>query len=195
MLIIQDKLVSDELVEEHFICNLDKCKGACCWEGDMGAPLEEAEKAILDEIYPKVRPFLTEEGQKMIDSAGCYEYFAEMEGYGAKLLPDGKCAFLTFNTEGVGQCGIEQAWKAGAVDFQKPISCHLYPVRVSTNEIVGFESLNYDRWEICSAACQLGKKHKMPIYEFVKNALVRKYGVDFYDELTAAAQHLKRQNG
>jgi Protein of unknown function (DUF3109) len=189
MLVVQDKLVSDELVEEEFICNLKKCKGACCWEGDMGAPLETAEMAILDEIYPTIRPFLSEEGRNLIESEGNYEYFADMEQHGTKCLPDGKCVFLTFTPEGIGQCGIEQAWKAGVVDFQKPISCHLYPVRITTNEIQGFEALNYDRWDICSAACRLGSRHKMPVYRFVKDALVRRYGADFYEELDAAAQY------
>ena len=191
MLVVQDKLISEEIIEEYFICNLDKCKGACCWEGDFGAPLELEELTILEKIYPKVRPFLSEKGQKAIDTEGCYEQ-EETEGtYGTTLIEGGPCAFMTKDLNGAAQCGIEQAWKAGAVDFRKPISCHLYPIRVSKNEVAGFEALNYDRWDICSAACQLGAAHKVPVYVFLKDALIRKYGEDFYDELEAGAAYIK----
>lgn len=195
MLMVQDKLVSDELIEEQFICNLSKCKGACCWEGDMGAPLEDEELPILKRIYPQVRPFLSEEGQKLIDAEGVYDIFKDEDDtqFGTRLLPDGRCAFLTFTKSGIAQCGIEKAWKAGATDFQKPISCHLYPIRVSKNEIAGFEALNYDVWDICSAACQLGKEQQMPVYQFLKEAIIRKYGVEFYDELDATALFMQNK--
>ena len=192
MIIVQDKLISEEVVTEHFICNLDKCKGACCWEGDSGAPLETEEMRILDQIYPQVRPFLTEEGQKVIDTEGGYKHDEIEGGYGTSLINKGSCAFMTKDALGVAQCGIEQAWKAGATDFRKPISCHLYPIRVSKNDIAGFEALNYDRWDICSAACTLGNKHKVPVYKFVKDAIIRKYGEDFYEELDASAEYIKK---
>ena len=188
MIIIQDVLVSDELVEEQFICNLSKCKGACCWEGDFGAPLADEELDILDNIYDNIRPFLTEEGQYKIDSEGGYKFFKGMEQNGTQLLPDGRCAYLVIERNGVAQCGIEKAWKAGATDFQKPISCHLYPIRMSKQ--TGFEALNYDRWEICSDACQLGAEHQMPVYKFLKDALIRAYNEDFYEELDAAAHYM-----
>jgi Protein of unknown function (DUF3109) len=193
MIMVQDKLVSDELVEEQFICNLSKCKGACCWEGDFGAPVDEDEMRIMTREYSKIRPFLREEGQSVIDTEGVYQVFKDGDDtqYGATLLSDGRCAFLTFGSGGVAQCGIEKAWKAGATDFRKPISCHLYPIRVSKNEIAGFEALNYDRWDICSAACQLGKEEQVPVYQFLKEAIVRKYGEDFYEELDATAQFMK----
>ena len=188
MLIIQDKLVSDELVEEQFICNLSKCKGACCWEGDMGAPLADDELEILNRIYEDVRPFLTEEGQNKIDTGGGYEFFKGMDQFGTQLLPDGRCAYLVIEPNGVAQCGIEKAWKVGATDFQKPISCHLYPIR--TTRQTGFEALNYDRWDICSAGCKLGQEHQMPVYKFLKDALTRAYGAEFYEELDATAQYM-----
>lgn len=189
MLIVQDKIVSDDIVEESFICNLEVCKGACCWEGDYGAPLERSELKILEKEYPKIRPFLNEEGQKHIDTHGTYDYFMGMKQHGTALLSDGRCTFLTFSELGIAQCGIERAFKAGATDFQKPISCHLYPIRISSNEVAGFEALNYDVWDICSAACTLGKEKKVRIYEFLKEPLIRKYGEDFYEELTAAANY------
>ncbi len=193
MIMVQDKLVSDELVEEQFICNLSKCKGACCWEGDMGAPVDEDEMRKMTRLYPKIRPFLSEEGQKLIDREGVYQLFQDGDEsqYGATILPDGRCAFLTFGSGGIAQCGVEQAWKAGETDFRKPISCHLYPIRVSKNDVAGFEALNYDRWDICSAACQLGKEEQMPVYKFLKEAIIRKYGEDFYDELDATATFMK----
>ena len=188
MIIVQDKLVSDELVEEQFVCNLNACKGACCWEGDSGAPLEESELPILRAIYESVKPYLSPAGVAAIEQQGPYAWFDEAEGWGTPLIDNGPCAYLTKNALGIAQCGIEQAHKAGVIDWKKPISCHLYPIRIERNEDVGFEALNYDRWDICSAACELGRQAKVPVYQFVREALVRKYGEAFYEELDAAAQ-------
>ncbi|MEO0042107.1 MAG: hypothetical protein RL329_1555 [Bacteroidota bacterium] len=191
MIIVQDKLISDELIEEQFVCNLNACKGACCWEGDFGAPLEKDELAILKQIYPAVRPYLTESGQKVIDSEGTSQYFRGMKSYGTSLVEGGACAFMTMTAAGVSQCGIEQAWRDGKTTFRKPISCHLYPIRVSKSKSMGTEMLNYDRWDICTAACSLGKKEQVPVYQFLKEALIRAYGADFYEELDAAAQFMQ----
>ena len=190
MVFIQDILVSDDLLEECFRCNLDACRGACCWEGDFGAPLEAVEMETLSSIYEALKPFLRREGIEVIEEKGLWAYYEELKGYGTTLLPDGACAFLTFDQNGIAKCGIEKAYEAGAVDFQKPVSCHLYPVRITKNEELGFEALNYDRWDICSAACVAGKREKLPVYRFVKNAIVRKYGEAFYEELEAAARYL-----
>ena len=192
MLIIQDKLVSDDVIKEQFLCNLKACKGACCWEGDFGAPLEEEEIKILDQIYDKVAPFLTEKGREAIAKNGTSVYYDEAEEYGTSLQPDGACSFMTVDELGIAKCGIEQAHKAGVIDFKKPISCHLYPIRVEKDERVNFEALNYDVWDICSAACDLGKKEELPVYKFLKEPLIRKYGEEFYEELDAAADHLKK---
>lgn len=188
MILVQDKIVSDDVVEEQFICNLNACKGACCWEGDSGAPLEEAELPILRDIFEKVKPFLSPAGIAAIEQQGPYVWFEEAQGWGTTLVDNGPCAYMTLNAQGIAQCGIEQACRAGVIDFQKPISCHLYPIRVAKNEEIGFEALNYDRWDICSAACTLGKEHKMPVYRFLREAIVRKYGEAFYEELDAAAR-------
>lgn len=190
MLVIQDKIVSLEIIEENFLCNLNACKGACCWEGDLGAPLELEELAILERVYEDVKPFLRPESRAVIEQSGLYEYYKSEKEYGTNLLPDGACVFMTYDALGIARCGIEQAYRAGKTDFYKPISCHLYPIRVNKNEQKGFEALNYDRWDICSAACDAGEKAKMPIYRFVKEAIVRKYGLSFYEELDAAAQFL-----
>ncbi|MBK8196541.1 MAG: DUF3109 family protein [Lewinellaceae bacterium] len=187
MIIVQDKLVSDDLVEQQFVCNLAACKGACCWEGDYGAPLDEAELAVLDAIYDRVKPFLSPAGIDVIEREGKYLRFEQTDEWVTPLIDNGPCAYMTYDTLGIAKCGIEQAWKAGAVDFQKPVSCHLYPVRVEKNEDLGFEALNYHEWDICSAACSLGKKEKVPVFRFVKDALIRKYGEAFYEELEGAA--------
>jgi len=190
MLIVQEILVSDDVIEKHFLCNLNACKGACCWEGDWGAPLEEAEKEILDKIYPKVKPYLTDEGIAVIEKDGTHVYNEEPKEYGTPLVNNSACAFMTRDSIGIAHCGIEQAYNDGAIDFKKPISCHLYPVRTSKDEHVGFEAMNYDKWDICSAACDLGEKEQLPVYIFVQDAIKRKYGEAFYDELHAAALHL-----
>jgi hypothetical protein len=189
MLIIdENKLVSLSIVEEHFVCQLDECKGACCWEGDYGAPLSIAELTILDNLADKIRPFLTIEGALSIAMQGNYVYIDDANEYATPLINDKACAYLTIDTNGIAKCGIEKAYEAGAIDFQKPISCHLYPIRADVMSN-GYEALNYHEWEICSAACSAGKKLKVPVYQFVKTAIVRKYGEDFYNELDAAAQH------
>lgn len=189
MFIIEDILVSDDVVETQFLCNLNACKGACCWEGDWGAPLEKQELQTLVNIYDEVKPFLRKEGIAVIEKEGLYTYYEEPKDYGTPLLENGACAYMTYDEMGIAQCGIEQAHKAGKTDFRKPISCHLYPVRVKEQPEQGFVALNYDEWDICSAACSLGKKEQLPVYQFVKEALIRKFGIDFYEALDAAAKH------
>lgn len=191
MIIVQDKLVSDDVVEQQFICNLSACKGACCWEGDYGAPIEEAEKPVLDAIFEQVRPFLTPEGIAAVEAQGKYVFYNGMGDFGTPLIDGGPCAYLTRDVLGIAKCGIELAWRAGATDFQKPISCHLYPIRIEKFVAFGSEALNYDRWEICSAACTLGEKEQVPVYVFLKDALVRKYGPEFYEELDGAAKFMQ----
>lgn len=200
MILIEDKIISDDVVEQQFLCNLKACKGACCWEGDMGAPLEAAELAILENIYDDVKPFLTTEGIQAIENQGVYTYFKNddrnqpedpEELPGTPLIDNGACAYMTRDALGIAKCGIEQAHNAGAVTFKKPISCHLYPIRIKTYD--GFEAVNYDRWEICSAACELGQQKQLPVYQFLKEPLIRKYGEEFYAALDAAANFQEEQ--
>lgn len=192
MIWIEGKLVSDALVEEYFACQLSACKGACCWEGDSGAPLEETELAVLEAIYEQVKPFLSPAGIAAIEQQGKYVRSEDEGSYGTPLIDGGPCAYMVLSTGGVAQCGIERAYRAGATDFQKPISCHLYPVRISYNPEAGFEALNYHQWDICSAACVRGEVEKIPLYQFVREALVRKYGQEFYEALEGAAQFLQK---
>lgn len=190
MLMIGDVLVSDDVIEQQFICNLDACKGACCWEGDIGAPLEEKECEILDDIYDEIKPYLLPEGIEVIEKEGKHTY-DKKNGHATPLIDKGACVYMIYDNDGVAKCGIEQAYREGVIDFKKPISCHLYPIRVLKSEHTDMEALNYDKWEICSAACELGALHQVAVYEFVKEAIIRKYGEEFYEELDAGVKHLK----
>ena len=194
MIIIEDKLVSDDILEQQFVCNLKACKGACCWVGDYGAPLEVEELATLDNIYEDIKPFLSPEGIAAIEQKGKYVFYKEEEAneWGTTLLANSACAYMT-KEKGIAKCGIEAAFSAGVTDFKKPISCHLYPIRVSVNKRTGFEALNYDKWDICSAACELGKKEEIPVYEFLKEAIIRKYGEDFYEQMEGGAAYLAEE--
>lgn len=189
MVIIQDKFISDEIFETHFLCNLSSCKGACCWEGDFGAPLTNQEKEILIENIDVIKKFLGPASIQRIKEIGLFQFFDEPKFFGTALHENGSCVYLTYDEMGVAQCGIEKAWEAGEIDFQKPISCHLYPIRVTENEETRFSALNYDKWEICNAACALGKEKQLPLFRFVKKAIMRKYGVDFYNEMEAYYQN------
>ena len=185
---IDDKIISGELVEELFACDIAACKGACCIEGDLGAPVVEDELAVMEEIYPKVKPYLRKEGRRAIAKQGTT--LRDFTGNFSTPLIEGKeCAYVVFK-DGIAACGIEQAYEAGDISFQKPVSCHLYPVRSYVYKEV--ERLNYDRWNICSAACVRGKKEGIPVYEFVKDALIRKYGQEFYDQLDTIAKSQKK---
>ena len=190
MIMVQDIIVSEELVTEKFICDLHSCKGACCIEGDLGAPVEAEELKILAKIFDDIKPFLSSEGIHAIRQQG---YFVEEEPgeYSTPLLADEACAYRVIDELGIMSCGIEKAYLAGATDFKKPISCHLYPIRIVKDEKSNFEAINYDRWDICSAACTLGAKEKMPVYQFLKEPIIRKYGADFYEELDGAAKYLE----
>lgn len=190
MLIIDSKVISPEIFEEEFVCNLDACKGACCWEGDYGAPLELEELDILENIYDKVKPFLTKEGIEAIEEQGVAVYVPQEREYGTTLIDNAACAYLTYGDDGIAKCGIEKAYEAGIINYAKPISCHLYPIRVEQLDNSSFQKLEYDRWEICSAACENGARLNVPVYKFLKGPLVRKYGADFYEQLEHMAQYL-----
>lgn len=194
MYIIDNIIVSDDVTDEHFACNLTACKGACCWEGDFGAPLEEKELGILEQIYPEVAPYLTEEGREAIKEQGLYIQNDQLGGWDTTLVNNAACAYMTLNDQGMAMCGIEQAHRDGKIDWKKPISCHLYPIRVKSKPSVNFEALNYDVWDICSAACTKGQKEKIRVYEFAKPALIRKYGEDWYNALATAVEREDEQS-
>lgn len=184
-------LVSEALIDQEFVCNLSACKGACCVEGEAGAPLTADEAQWLEDHLVEIEPYLPVAGINAIKEQGAYIKLetGELE----TPLVDGKeCVYTHFAPDGSAHCGIERAHKAGAVDLRKPISCHLYPVRVQ--EYSEFSAVNYHRWPICSDACVLGASLKVPVYQFVKDALIRKFGEDWYQELTLVAETYKAQN-
>lgn len=182
MIIIGNEVLSDDIKEQFFVCDLEKCKGACCVEGDLGAPLENEELPIMHEILDKVLPYLPENGQRAIAEHGPYILDEEGE-YSTTTVGGAECAFVTFDADGTLKCGIEQAYQDGKISFQKPISCHLYPIRITKYD--HYNALNYDRWDICSAACSLGRKLGVPVYKFLKGPLIRKFGEDWYSDLVA----------
>lgn len=180
MIELGNVILSDDIKEKFFVCNLEKCKGACCVEGDLGAPLENDELIKLVEVYEHVEPYLSEEGKKAILEQGKY-VLDEDDEYSTPTIEGKECAYAIYDEKGILKCGIEQAYLDGKISFKKPISCHLYPIRAKKYD--EFEALNYDRWSICSPACSLGEELQVPVYKFLKDALIRKFGEQWYSDL------------
>ncbi len=185
MIRIDNCIVSDELISNFFVCDLERCKGACCVEGDLGAPLEEEELEPVIKSYPSVKPYLSEKGKEEIKRQG--HFIKDFEGDNSTPIIHGReCAYAVYDDKGILKCGFELAWKDGKSAFRKPLSCHLYPVRIKKS--IGNYLVNYDKWSICDPACKLGKAMNMPLYVFVKDALIRKFGVEWYDKLDRIAR-------
>ena len=185
MIAIDNVLVSDDVVKEQFVCDLSKCKGGCCEDGDAGAPLTKDELTIVNEVYEIVKPYMSKEGIALIERNGRYEYDREF-GWVTPTIEGKLCAYGSRDKQGVIKCAFEQAYYDGKIAWKKPISCHLYPIKIkSTKE---YELINYEpRDTMCSPACALGKKLKVPVYVFLKEAIIRKYGEDFYGVLEQVA--------
>lgn len=179
-----ETIVSEDIIEKDFTCNLSACKGACCIDGDEGAPLEKEEAEILQEIYPKIKPFLRQDGINVIEKQGVFVTNEENE-LETPLVNDADCAYVNFDDRGIAFCGIEEAYNQGEISWKKPVSCHLYPIRVK--DYSEFSAVNYHKCQICDDACKLGKELQIPIYRFVKDALIRKFGEDWYMELEKVA--------
>lgn len=185
MIAIDHVLLSDEVVEAEFVCDLNSCKGGCCVDGDCGAPLTKEETTIISEIYPVVKPYLSQEYINEIETQGTHTTDDEF-GYVTPTVNGGICVYAYTDNAGIVKCAIEKAWKDGKINFQKPISCHLYPIRIK--EHPGYEIVNYEpRKKLCKPACKLGKQLKVPVYKFLKGSIVRKYGEEFYEALDAVA--------
>jgi Protein of unknown function (DUF3109) len=191
MIAIDNKLVSDEIIEKQFVCDLVKCKGGCCEDGDAGAPLDLNELDELIHNYEIIKPYLTPEGIKAIEKKGKYVYDKEF-GWVTPTIQGEMCAYGFRDENGIIKCGIEKAYNEGKINWKKPISCHLFPIRVSkSKEDKDLEYLNYEpREDICAAACKLGKRLQVPVYVFLKESIIRKYGQDFYNTLEAAAAYI-----
>jgi len=190
MIQIEDKIISLELFQKKFICNIAKCHGVCCVEGDSGAPLEKEEAEIIDEIYPKIKHLLSDDSIEVIEKEGTSVVDFEDELV-TPIVHGKECVYTYFDTKGTVHCAIEIAWKEGLVDFRKPISCHLYPIR--TKKLSIGEALNYDVWPICDDARELGVRKGTSVYRFLKEPLIRKYGEAFYQELEETEKVLQER--
>jgi hypothetical protein len=193
MIAIGNVLVSDQVVSEQFVCDLHKCKGACCVDGDAGAPLDKEELKRIDEVVEAVLPYLNEKSISEINRQGRYVYDKEF-GWVTPTINSQICVYGITDKDGIVKCGIEQAYLDGKVKWKKPISCHLFPVIVKKSKDGVTEYANYEpREDNCKAACSLGKKLKVPVYQFLKEPLVRRFGEAFYEALDATAAHLKNK--
>ena len=179
MIFIDNTIISEDLLDVMFSCPLEKCKGACCIEGDAGAPLEIEEISSLEDFIDKIKPFMTERGRKVIQENGVFDYDVNGE-FVTPLVNDAECAFTNFS-DGIAWCSIEKAKEEGEIDFQKPVSCHLYPVRIKKHK--NFVAVNYHKWHICKAALKKGSKQGLPLYKFLKEPLIRMFGLDWYEKL------------
>ena len=187
MIQVDDKIISMDVFEKQFVCDLNACKGACCIEGDAGAPLLDEEEKILNEIYDKVKPFMKKEGITEVENQGVAVYDSEGD-LTTTLVNNRECAFAIYEN-GIIKCSIEKAFIDKKIDFKKPISCHLFPIRIK--EYRDFDSVNYEKIKICKSACERGSKLETPLYVFLKEPLIRKYGKDWYKELLEAANALR----
>lgn len=190
MIQIENTLVSEDIIEKEFVCNIEKCKGECCVAGDAGAPLLEEELEILESNFEKIKPYIRPEGIKAIEEQGAWRKDSEGD-FVTPLINGEECAYTVFDENGTAKCGIEDAFNAGAISYRKPESCHLYPIRIKNYS--GFYAVNYHKWNICSDACVLGKELSVPVYKFLKVPLINKFGEDWYNELEIVADEYNKQ--
>lgn len=191
MFLIQNTLVSLDVLEKEFCCNLDVCHGCCCIEGDAGAPLTDEEEQLIIAALPVLKPEMTKEAQAVVEQQGV-SYLDESGEKVTSIVNNKDCVFARSDKSGWCYCVIEKAFKAGKIGFNKPISCHLYPIRL-TNLTNGLTGVEYHRWDICHSARQLGKKIHIPIYQFLKEPLIRRFGEKWYEELELTATEWRKQ--
>jgi hypothetical protein len=185
MIKVRNTLVSDDLAEVSFCCDLPRCLGACCVEGDAGAPLEEEEISLIEDELENIKPYMTERGKETVAKTGVFDYDAGGH-FVTPLVNDAECAFTNF-TDGVAWCAIERAFQEGKTELPKPISCHLYPVRILKKD--DLTAVNYHKWNICKPALKKGRKENLPLYIFLKDALVRYFGESWYQELKSKIEN------
>jgi len=183
MIQIDDALLSEDLFSKRFVCDLGACKGACCVEGDSGAPLEAEEVGKLEEALDDIKPYMRQEGIDRVEETGVFTIDVDGE-YVTPLVNDEECAFVSFDKNGTAKCSIEQAHRDGKTDFLKPISCHLYPIRLT--QLKDYVALNYHYWPICDPARSCGAKLDVKVFKFLKEPITRKFGEDFFDKLVEA---------
>ena len=188
MVQIDNKIVSTEIFETLFVCDVSKCKGMCCVYGDSGAPLEDDETAVLKDIFPKIKKYMTPQGIEAVEQNGYYEIDFDDEKVTPLVGNSEDCAY-SFRENDIVYCAIERAFTNGDIDFRKPVSCQLYPIRIT--KYSGFEAVNFHHWKICSDAHKLGKNCGTPLYIFLKEPIIRKYGAHWYEQLCKAAEHFQ----
>ncbi len=191
MIAIQNTIVSDDLLDKKFVCDLNACKGECCVAGESGAPLEQDELPILLEILDKVKPYMNKKGTKAIEKNGPYVLDSDGDYTTTLVGSEGECAFVVFDENKIAKCAIEQAYNDGVIDWKKPISCHLYPIRITSYKT--YDALNYHKWSVCKPACECGAKLDVAVYQFLKGPLIRKYGEDWFNELQQIDSERKKQ--
>lgn len=190
MMIIQNSLVSDELAEVRFCCNLSLCKGLCCVEGDAGAPLGDEEPEEIEKHLQAIIPFMNPDSVALLRQSGWTAVDPEGKTVTA-LIGKRECIFVTFQ-KGIATCAIEMAYRSGLTDFPKPVSCHLYPARI--NDYDDFVSVNYHRWQICNSALACGQENALPLYRFLREPLIRRFGIEWYEELELVAAYLREKS-
>lgn len=188
---IQNTLVSLDVIEKEFCCDLDVCRGCCCVEGDAGAPLTATEEQQLNQMLPNLLPLMTAEARELVAQKGVA--YNDPEGERVTQIVNGKdCVFARTDHNGWCYCVIEKAFNSGKVKMQKPISCYLYPIRLK--EFPTFIAVEYHRWDICHCARQKGRRQHIPVYEFLREPIIRRFGEEYYEELKNVAQEWKKQN-
>ena len=181
MIVFENCVISDEIITEKFVCDLSKCKGACCIHGDTGAPLFEEELSVLDDIFEDIRGFIPKASALAIEKQG--KYIIDVDGEYVTTLVDGKqCAYVFTDEQGIAKCAIEKAFNEGIITFRKPISCFLYPIRVTRYD--SYDAVNYHQWEICKDARRLGKKLNVSVLQFLKEPITQRFGKEMYETLT-----------
>ena len=191
MIIIGTTLVSEDIFEEQFVCDLSACKGACCVEGSSGAPLTLEEVDELEKYWPLVKPYLPQEHVSVVEEKGFVVVDDDQELTTPLYGDHGACAFVFYDQNGIAKCGYEKAFLDGKTQWKNPISCHLYPIR--TNELKEYTGVNFHRWGICEPACECGSKLKVPVFRFLKEPLIRKFGQEWFDEAELVYDALQRE--
>ncbi|MEG2336656.1 MAG: DUF3109 family protein [Bacteroidales bacterium] len=187
MIAIENTLISTDIFTHYFCCSLEHCKGTCCIDGDAGAPLDEDEIPVLEKWYPFFKKYMREKGVQVVEEKGFFELDAE-GNFVTPLIENADCAYLTMDSDGIAKCAIEKAFLAGEITYPKPISCHLYPIRISKYN--DYDALNYHEWEVCKDALALGAQNSLKVFQFLKEPLIRKYGEEWYKQVEIAHNEL-----
>ncbi|MDC6470653.1 DUF3109 family protein [Flavobacteriales bacterium] len=190
MIEIEDKIISDDLFEKKFVCDLQKCKGVCCVEGDSGAPLTKKEILDIDLNISKIKTEMSPTGLSILEKEDFY--YVDSDGdQVTSLINEKECVFVVYDQNKIAKCSIESAFRKNKINFNKPISCHLYPIRVKNHE--NFQAINVDSWHICQPACKCGTELNVPVFKFLKNAIVRSWGLNFFQQLDSVYEQFFNQ--